>query len=205
MSRHHGTAREDAVLVNRRKDHTEVLGPGCRAVIWVSGCELRCHGCIAPETHPHTGGEIAVDALATWIVGHACDGVTISGGEPMLQAAALNRVIDRARAERPELHVMAYTGYRVEWLRRTGVDAQRALLERVDLLVDGPYVERLHGGLRWRGSSNQRLIDLSGRTPELDAPDLSAGIELEVTPGLTVELTGVPPTPRFREWLEVSS
>lgn len=201
MSRHHGSGRDDAVLVNRRKPHTPVLGPGCRAVIWVSGCELRCRGCIAPETHPHTGGEIAVAALAEWAIAHACDGLTISGGEPMLQAAALNRVIERTRAERPGLHLMLYTGYRVEWLRRSGSQAQRELLACVDLLVDGPYVERQHRPLRWRGSTNQRLIDLTGRTPELDEPDLSAGIELELTPDLTVELTGVPPTPGFRSWL----
>lgn len=202
MSRHHGTGRDDVVLVNRRKIHTRVLGPGCRAVVWVSGCELRCHGCIAPETHRHTGGEIPVHALADWVVSHACAGVTISGGEPMLQAAALNRMIDRARCRRPRLHVMLYTGYRVEWLRRRGTDHQRALLDRVDLLVDGPYVERLHAPLRWRGSTNQRLVDISGRTPELEEPDAPAGIELELTLDLIVEVTGVPPTPGFRTWLE---
>jgi anaerobic ribonucleoside-triphosphate reductase activating protein len=202
MSRHHGTGRDDAVIVNRRKTHTKLLGPGCRAVIWVSGCELRCRGCIAPETHPHAGGEIAVDTLADWIAENACAGLTISGGEPMLQAAALSRVIDRARTRRPGLHVMLYTGYRVDWLRRRGADRQRELLDRTDLLIDGPYIERFHAPLRWRGSTNQRLIDLTGRTPGLDEPDEPAGIELELTPGLIVEVTGVPPVPGFRTWLE---
>jgi anaerobic ribonucleoside-triphosphate reductase activating protein len=202
MSRHHGTTRDDVVVLSRRKTHTARLGPGDRAVIWVAGCELRCNGCIAPDTHPHAGTEIPVDELATWITRHANDGVTISGGEPMLQASAVTRVIDRVREARSDLHVMLYSGYRLEWLRSRGSVDQQRLLKRLDLLVDGPYVERFHAPIRWRGSTNQRLIDLSGRTPGLDEPDEAAGIDLELNGGLTVELTGVPPTPGFRRWLE---
>ena len=202
MSRHHGTAREDVVVLSRRKAHTTRLGPGDRAVVWVAGCELRCNGCIAPDTHSHAGSETPVDELATWITRHASDGVTISGGEPMLQARAVTRVIDQVREARPALHVMLYSGYRLEWLRRTGSADQHRLLKRLDLLVDGPYIERLHAPIRWRGSTNQRLIDLSGRTPGLDDPDEAAGIDLELKSGLWVELTGVPPTRGFRRWLE---
>lgn len=202
MSRHHGTNRHDAVVVNRCKASTQVLGPGDRAVFWVAGCELRCRGCIAPETHPAAGREVPVRDLGGWVVRHARDGLTISGGEPMLQARAIARVIDEVREARPGLHVMLYSGYRLEWLRSKGSVNQRRLLRHVDLLVDGPYIERLHAPVRWRGSRNQRLIDLSGQTPELGDPDHSAGIELDITDDLIVELTGVPPAPGFRRWLE---
>lgn len=201
MSRHHGTDRRGIVMLSRRKAHTRVLGPGDRCVVWTAGCELRCRGCIAPETHAHDGERVEVPVLADWVVKQARN-LTISGGEPMLQSAAVSAVIDLARERRPELHVMLYIGYRVEWLLRRGSDSQRALLRRVDLLVDGPYVERLHVPLRWRGSSNQRLVDLTERTPGLHDPDDPAGVELELSSDLRLELTGIWPVPGFRQWAE---
>ncbi|MBE2318344.1 radical SAM protein [Solirubrobacter sp. CPCC 204708] len=180
---------------------TAVLGPGDRAAVWVQGCELRCHGCLAAETHPRGGTPYAVEALVDWLVAAGGDGVTFSGGEPMLQAAALTRVVDLLRTRRPGLSVMVYTGYRLEWLRRSGAPAQRALLERADLLVDGPYVERRHAPLRWRGSRNQRLIDLSGLHAGQLTPDVSAGLELELDEQLGLLVTGVPPLPHLRDWL----
>jgi anaerobic ribonucleoside-triphosphate reductase activating protein len=140
----------------------------------------------------------------------AKEGLTISGGEPTLQSAAVSIVIDEARKER-DLHVMLYTGYRLEWLRSKGSEAQRALLDRVDLLVDGPYVERLHRRLKWRGSTNQRLLDLSGRggVPSDDEP---AGIDLDLDLSRThdtgsrqhvdIAVTGVPDQPGLRAWLD---
>jgi anaerobic ribonucleoside-triphosphate reductase activating protein len=165
VNRHHGTDVRDTLRISRTKDATEVLGPGTRAVIWVMGCELRCRGCIAPETHPHAGSLRETEELGAWSAAVAKDGLTVSGGEPMLQSAAVARLVDIARERRPDLHVMIYTGYRLDWLLRYGSDLQRALLTRVDLLVDGPYVERFHAPVKWRGSRNQRMIDLSGRTP----------------------------------------
>lgn len=154
-----------------------------------------------PETHDRDGGSsIPVADLASRLnaIGGIA-GVTFTGGEPFLQAGALATVIEALRAERPELSTMAYSGYRIEWLRAKGSPAQVELLDRLDLLVDGPYVERLHAPLRWRGSSNQRIHSLTDRhRGELrEMEDGSAGIELSFDREQNVEWVGVPPVSGF--------
>ena len=183
---------------------TSVLGPGVRAVIWVRGCPLRCAGCIAPEDLPFEGGEPrAVDELAGWLTGLPADvtGVTFSGGEPMAQAGALAELVDRIRAVR-DWSVMSFSGYTIEHLRRHGDPGQLALLDRLDVLVDGPYLASRHADLRWRGSANQRLHLLTGRHAAPDE-DSSAGIELQLT-GEEVMWIGVPPVPGFRDDFEAA-
>lgn len=205
MSRHWGTDDASTLRVARVIERTEVLGPGRRAVVVVQGCHLRCRGCIAEETHELDGGapvEVEDLCLRLAAIPDVC-GVTISGGEPFLQAAALTRLLDLLRRDRPELSAMSYSGYRLEWLRTRGSAAQRALLDRLDLLVDGPYVRRLHAPLRWRGSRNQRIHALSPRhraetTGTADAP---AGMEWTIDPELGLEWVGVPPVPDFVELL----
>ncbi|MGW3040570.1 4Fe-4S single cluster domain-containing protein [Kitasatospora sp. NPDC001159] len=190
--------------VARRLDRCTVLGPGVRAVIWVQGCPLRCRGCVAAETLPFDGGmPLAVPELADWLCRLPdIEGVTLSGGEPFAQAGALAELLDAVRARRPEFSAMAYSGYRHEALRAGGPD-RRALLERLDLLVDGPYVAARHAALRWRGSANQQLIALGERYAQVPAePDTSAGVEVSVEPDGSLSWAGVPPTPGFREGLE---
>jgi anaerobic ribonucleoside-triphosphate reductase activating protein len=176
-----------------------VLGPGVRAVIWVTGCHLRCLECIAPEYLDFgAGGDRPITELAEWILGlDAIDGVTFSGGEPFEQAGALASLVDQVRAVNASLNWMAFTGYKVEHLRRDGSAGQQALLERLDLVVDGPYVPRRHGDARWRGSSNQRLHELTGRVA-LDEPGDSAGVEVTIDPDGSFRIVGVPPSRGFR-------
>ncbi len=100
---------------------------------------------------------------------------------------------------------MAYTGYRVEWLLQRGTDQQRALLAALDLMVDGPYVERFHAPVLWRGSANQRLLILSDRYRDdvRERQDTPAGVVIDIDDsGFT--FVGVPPFPRFREVFETS-
>lgn len=201
MSRHWGTNADAGLRVTRIIDRTSVLGPGERAVIVVQGCELRCSGCIAAATHPLDGGEwVTVEELGDHVEAVAgIEGITFSGGEPFLQAAAVSRLIDRLRRRRPGFSTMSFSGYRVEWLRRSGSPAQRELLGRLDLLIDGPYVQRRHGALRWRGSRNQRIHALSPRhVAELEAqPDEPAGVEVSLDEDMSLEWVGVPPVPDF--------
>lgn len=193
-----------AVGVSRVVDETRVLGPGVRAVVWVRGCPLRCPGCIAHEDLPFEGGtRVEVAALAARLnaLPERVTGVTFSGGEPMAQAAALAELVDALRAER-EWSTMSYSGYTLERLLRHGDEGQRALLARLDLLVDGPYVQSRHADLRWRGSDNQRLHHLTARhTPDPD--DSGAGLEMAVVDG-TLQWTGVPPVPGFRAAFETA-
>lgn len=203
-TRHHGIEEPRFLQVARVVERTSVLGPGVRAVVLVQGCMLRCRGCVAEATHPPDGGAtLPVETLAASLLGlPEIAGVTFSGGEPFLQAAALSALADRLRERRPELSLMSFSGYRVEWLRARGSAAQRALLAQLDLLVDGPYVERWHAPLRWRGSSNQRLIALTDRHVEALAPDDPAGLELELDPNLELTWVGVPPRPGFLALLD---
>ncbi len=201
---HRGFGDPEYLRVARVIDHTRVLGPGTRASVSVQGCLLRCQGCHSPAGKALDGGErMLVAELAERLLALPVDGITFSGGgEPMLQAAALVALCDRLRARRPELSLMSYSGYRLEVLRDQGSSAQRALLDRLDLLVDGPYVARLHAPLRWRGSSNQRLIALTARHAGDLLPDEHAGMELELDDDLRLSWVGVPPRPGFLETLE---
>lgn len=138
-----------------------VDGPGLRFTVFTQGCPHHCPGCHNPETHDPAGGrEISVEELARIMLGNPLtDGLTLSGGEPFLQAeecAALARIA-RGRG----LNVWAYTGYTYEKLLEKGEPARLALLEALDVLVDGPFVlARKSYGALFRGSDNQRLLDV---------------------------------------------
>jgi anaerobic ribonucleoside-triphosphate reductase activating protein len=130
------------------------------------------------------------------------EGVTFSGGEPMAQAAALVNLVDMIRRKR-DLSFMSYTGYTLEHLRRRGNPAQKALVARLDILVDGPYIATRHTDLRWRGSDNQQVHFLSPRYRHLAAQANEHGYQLECEHAAdgTFHWMGIPPK-GFREKLE---
>ena len=145
------------------QDCVTALGPGVRFAVWTQGCLRRCPGCRSPQSRPLDGGTL-VDTreLAARIAESGREGVTISGGEPFLQAAALCEMIELARAER-DVGVIVYTGCTLEELQASDDEAVHRLLSLCDLLIDGAYVEALNDGKNWRGSSNQRAIPLTQR------------------------------------------
>ena len=192
-----------AVRIFRRTAPVSVLGPGERAVIWVQGCRLACRGCIVPESWDARGGaSVPVSDLAGWVLAQpGIEGITLSGGEPMDQAAGLAALIDVVRRG-ADLGVVLFTGYTHERLESGGSGEQKALLERTDLLIDGPYIEPLHADLLWRGSSNQRLLPLTTRYRRLvtslpPESDRSAGLQFEVDERGVMGYAGVPAVPRF--------
>lgn len=138
-----------------------VDGPGIRFVIFVQGCPHACPGCHNPQTHDFSNGyEQSIFSLIPKIMENPLiSGVTLSGGEPFCQAAAL---VPLARTLRQKgKHVMAYSGYTWKQLLELPDPAVRALLEQCDVLVDGPFLEEQRDlTLRFRGSRNQRLIDV---------------------------------------------
>ena len=147
----------------QREPDILTLGPGRRYCLWVQGCERCCPGCISVYSRDKQGGyNISIRALALEIKMSAPEGVTISGGEPFLQAeelAELMRLLKNGMNCDPGLIV--YTGYTLEELRE--MPSAQALLSHTDLLIDGPYVQELDDGLSLRGSSNQRVIPLTQR------------------------------------------
>lgn len=142
---------------------THALGPGLRYAIWVQGCHRRCKGCITPESRLFEGGtEIDIDSLVSDIVNRdGIDGITISGGEPFLQAVELFSLLKKVLCQKPNLTVIIYTGFVIEELYK--LPEASNLLALTDILIDGEYVEELNDNKGIRGSSNQRVIPLTNR------------------------------------------
>jgi anaerobic ribonucleoside-triphosphate reductase activating protein len=138
-----------------------VDGPGFRYVVFVQGCPLSCPGCHNPQLQPFEGGRSAsvAELMASIRANPLLDGLTLSGGEPFAQAGACAALAEQVRAL--GLSVMTYTGGRWEDLLAQGNADRLRLIEATDILVDGPFVQSLRNiDLRFRGSSNQRLIDV---------------------------------------------
>ena len=142
----------------------KALGPGERLGIWVQGCERRCEGCANPELQAMDGKEMPLPVLIAMcraaIEDYHLTGITISGGEPMLQAEELAELL---RSLRPLCDdILLFTGYMPAELKR---DERRgaieAVLANVDVLVDGVYIKERNRGEILRGSDNQVIHFLS--------------------------------------------
>jgi len=148
----------DALRVLRIVEGTSVDGPGLRTSIYLAGCEHHCAGCHNPQSWDAGGGELrTLDQLMQVIVYNESP-VTLSGGDPLLQADGVAQLVSRIKHELG-YNVWCYTGYRWEHIV-THPTLLHAVSE-VDVLVDGPFVQNLRDTtLLFRGSSNQRLIDV---------------------------------------------
>lgn len=138
-----------------------VDGPGYRLAVFVQGCPHACPGCHNPGTHDFSGGTLRDTAEITEMLGRnpLVRGVTLTGGEPMMQAAALCEIAKAARAR--GMSVWCYTGYTLEALLEERQPDRMRLLSLVDVLVDGPYIAHERSlDLLYCGSRNQRLIDM---------------------------------------------
>ncbi len=138
-----------------------VDGPGFRFTVFTQGCSHHCPGCHNPQTHDPSGGtEHTVEELLERMRSNPLtDGLTLSGGEPFEQPEEC--LLLAQGAHESGLNVWSYTGYLFEFLRDQGTEAQKALLRELDVLVDGPFLlEQRTLSLPWRGSRNQRVIDV---------------------------------------------
>ena len=139
-----------------------VDGPGLRFTVFLQGCELNCPECHNPKTHALDGGVlVSLDELEEQVRGNPLlKGITLSGGEPFLQAA--NAAVLARRVRETGLDVWCFTGK--TWEELTNANAPREwgeLLEQTDVLVDGPFIAAKRTlNLLWRGSRNQRVIDV---------------------------------------------
>ncbi len=146
-------------------------GPGVRTSLFVSGCTHRCPGCFNAVAWDFDYGQPFTEKTEETIIGSMTPfvrGLTLLGGEPMepQNQAELLLFLHRFRERCPDKTVWCYSGYR--WEQLTGEEAAKCrtgdtddLLAQLDVLVDGPFVQALHDvTLRFRGSANQRLIDV---------------------------------------------
>lgn len=140
-----------------------VDGPGLRFVVFTQGCPHRCDGCHNPETHDFAGGKVTTtDALFEQCMENPlCSGVTFSGGEPFCQAEALYELGSRFKSAGK--HLMCYSGWTFEELlaKAQREESVGKLLSIADVLVDGKFdISKRSLSLQYRGSSNQRLINV---------------------------------------------
>ena len=137
-----------------------VDGPGIRTCIFSQGCPHHCQGCHNPETWEFgCGTRIPVEAVLEIVKSNPlCRGVTFSGGEPFAQAEGFAKLAKLLKADGYE--VASYSGYTFEALLN-GTPAQKALLESIDVLIDGPFVLAQKSlEIPFRGSRNQRILDV---------------------------------------------
>jgi anaerobic ribonucleoside-triphosphate reductase activating protein len=141
-----------------------VDGPGIRYVVFSQGCSHHCPGCHNPQTHSFDGGKmVEIDTIINQIESNPLlDGITFSGGEPFEQAAAFAELAQRVKKD--SFNIMIYTGYTYEEIVQYA-DIRPdwgKLLDLADLLVDGPFLqEKQSYMLKFRGSENQRIIDMN--------------------------------------------
>ena len=151
---------EKNIIIADVESESIVDGPGFRFAIYTQGCPHACPGCHNPQTHPFEGGtKVSARQLLNFAKKSPLQkGITLTGGEPFCQAKAL---VPLARAAREEgYNIWAYSGYLYEELLEMPDAAE--LLALCDVLVDGPFEkDKKSLELKWKGSSNQRCIDLN--------------------------------------------
>lgn len=140
-----------------------VNGPGMRRVFFSQGCNHNCKGCFNPDTHDFSGGEerdmdeLIEDVLDNPII----KGVTFSGGDPMERAEEFAYMAKKFREN--GLNVWSFTGYTFEYILEHLDDriGWREFINNIDVLIDGRFDEtKMDDGIRFRGSSNQRIINV---------------------------------------------
>lgn len=152
-----------------------VDGPGIRTTVFCQGCPHHCEGCHNPETWEFGCGTPMEEEAIFEIVksNPLCRGVTFSGGEPFAQAEGYAKLAKLLKAEGYE--VASYSGFTFEQLLH-GTKGQRELLEAIDVLIDGPFIQAEKSlEISFRGSRNQRILDVPA--------SLAAGQAVTVTNG----------------------
>lgn len=170
-----------------------VNGPGERFVLWVQGCRLRCPGCVNIDMWPeHSRHLLTADGLWQMVAdAPEIEGVTLTGGEPFLQAAQLLPFARRVKAA--GLSLMAFTGFEPEEIRDP---TAKALVQEMDILVTGRFLKSMETHeLAWRGSRNQDVHFLSTRYSRTNMPE-ARELEVHLSDG-DVAVTGIAGMPQL--------
>ena len=138
-----------------------VDGKGIRFTVFTQGCPHHCKGCHNPQTHDMNGGYIedTDEIFEKFLEDPILKGITFSGGEPFMQPKPLINLADKVHSVNKD--VTCYTGFTFEDLLKSDNEAIRELIENIDVLIDGKFIEELKNlELSFRGSENQRVIDV---------------------------------------------
>lgn len=177
---------------------SRVLGEGKRFVIWTQGCLKQCKGCFTPDAQTINGGkEYDIKRIVDMIRDMKdLDGVTISGGEPFLQKSSLLRLINEIKYRISGMSIIVYTGYRYDELISKGDLEVNDILNSIDLLIDGEYIEEMNEDTPLVGSTNQEVIILSDKgviLAESMQKKIQREIEINIDSEFGVSLIGIPP------------
>lgn len=146
-------------LASTLQSDSIVDGEGIRTVVWTQGCPHNCPFCHNPQTHDFKGGFLEdIDTIKEELSKlKGQDGITLSGGDPMVQPLQCLEIAKEAH--RLKMNVWCYSGYRFEEIMEN--KNMKKLLEEVDVLVDGKFlIKERSMDLYYRGSRNQRVIDV---------------------------------------------
>jgi anaerobic ribonucleoside-triphosphate reductase activating protein len=179
--------------VSRLHSPVSTLGPGRRAGIWLQGCSIHCPGCVSRDTWQPASAMTDTAEIVGWIQRVAADGltgITVSGGEPLDQAAGLRTLLTgiRASSALADLDVLLYTGYSFAVLAKRC----QPIADLVDAVISGPYLESTPSQHPWMGSGNQVMTLLTERARDRFAkpPDVQ---QLQVSAdGGRLWITGIP-------------
>ena len=135
-------------------------GPGVRVTLWVSGCSLRCKGCHNPQTWDFNAGkpfnQDALNELLAALDKSYVQGLTLSGGNPLDSGPEILSICKQVKEKFPTKDIWLYSGYTFEEINDKAVG--EFILEYVDAVVDGPYIEEQRNiALKFRGSDNQHI------------------------------------------------
>lgn len=160
MNDNKGGVSFDAHYYIKIDKNNQVNGEGLRCVLWLSGCENHCKGCQNPETWSYTFGKVfdtdAFNEITAQLADDVIDGITFTGGDPM---SPRNRGFTAVLAAKikslyPTKTIWCYSGHLYQ-------DIEPEFLQDIDVLIDGKFeMDKYNPKLRWRGSSNQRVIDV---------------------------------------------
>ena len=179
------------LLLHHIEPTSQANGPGIRFVIWTQGCHFHCPGCFNSGTFPTTmGNKQPIDQLASTILAGVAsmEGITISGGEPLLQVPALINLLSQIKAS-SDLGVILFTGFEWEEIQRIP-DAQD-LLNDIDLIIAGRYLQSQRQAHHLIGSTNKTCHFLTSRySPEdLQIPPA----EIIISSEGTMHFSGIDP------------
>lgn len=158
-------------------EDTMVDGPGFRTSIYCAGCHHECPGCHNPQSwNPGGGHPMTTDEVMKIIVADPYANVTFSGGDPLYQAEGFTELA-RAIRSQTQKTIWCYTGFTFEAIVK--IPRYRQLLDEIDVLVDGPFVKSLRDeDLLFRGSSNQRLIDVQASLAKGEVVEFHPDVEV---------------------------
>ena len=156
------------------------LGPGKRLCIWVSGCSAQCKGCANPELWKQDPRQyINVENLALSIKHlvneKKVDGITITGGEPFDQSLEIVELLEMINLD---VDILVFSGYSIDEIKKD--DKKNRLLEKIDVLIDGRYIDELNDGKSClRGSTNQRIHIFNNKIENMYSDYIRAGRQIQ--------------------------